>query len=121
MKPTNQHTGNFGESLAADYLEQKGYCILHRNLKAGRVEIDIVAMHQEVLIFVEVKTRKNNFFGFPEEAVGYKKETNIARAAAIIREDMQHEKEIRFDIISVTLEPAIEIHHIEDAFFPGLA
>lgn len=121
MTTNKQRTGKLGENLASEYLIKKGYQIVERNLKANRAEIDIVALFEGVLIFVEVKTRTNNFFGYPEESVGIKKEENIARAAAVIRENLNHEKEIRFDIISITLQPMIEIHHIEDAFFPGMS
>ncbi len=120
MKTHNQHTGAKGEELAAAYLEKNGYIILNKNIKAAKAEIDILAKFNHILVFVEVKTRNNNFFGYPEESVGMKKEENIARAAAIIIEELNHEEEIRFDIISITLNPTVEIHHIEDAFFPGL-
>jgi len=119
-KKLNIETGKKGENLAAEYLEKKGYLIIHRNIKANKAELDIVAKYQKTLVFVEVKTRKNDFFGYPEESVNIKKENNIARAAAYIREELEHEAEIRFDIISITLEPQVVIHHIEDAFFPGL-
>lgn len=116
----NLTIGNKGEDLATEYLIKKGYAIVYRNIKANKAEIDIVATTQNILVFVEVKTRKNNYFGYPEEAVNARKEGNIAKAASSIREQLNHENEIRFDIISITLEPQIEIHHIEDAFFPGL-
>ena len=60
--------GKWGEDLATAYLEQKGYTIVERDWKSGRRDIDIIARDGNIVVFVEVKTRKNSVFGAPEEA-----------------------------------------------------
>lgn len=111
--------GKKGEDLASSFLELKGYEILERNWRFRRAEIDIIAKHNEKLIFVEVKTRSTDFFGNPEEAVHIKKQDLIARAAGAYILKVQHDWLIRYDVISILLFPdsTYSIEHIEDAFF----
>ena len=115
MKPAKSKTelGRIGEETAKTYLINKGYHILTQNYRYKRDEIDIIALFENCLIFVEVKARKNNFFGNPEEAVSKTKAQNIIRAAQnyIIIENWKYD--IRFDIVAIT---GNEIFHIEDAF-----
>ena len=61
----NNILGKRGEQLAVSFLEKKGYQILATNWRHRRAEIDIIAMDEDVLVFVEVKTRNNNNFGEP--------------------------------------------------------
>ncbi|MEJ8803740.1 YraN family protein [Pontibacter sp. H249] len=116
---TNNHirTGQNGEHAAAAHLLELGYTILHRNYRYKRAEVDIIATRDDVLVFVEVKTRTTDVFGFPEEAVGPKKEAQLLAAAEEYIYQTGWNKEIRFDIIAITLTPKQEIHHIEDAFY----
>jgi putative endonuclease len=67
--------GRWGEALAAEYLESKGYLIIARNLRTPYGEIDLIAIHEQpsVLLFIEVKTRRSKQFGPPEEAVNLRK------------------------------------------------
>jgi putative endonuclease len=113
----NQLQGRLGEELAASYLIEKGYQIVGRNVRAGRSEFDLIATYQAYLIFVEVKTRKDAYFGQPESFVGASKENAMVRGAQHYIENIGYEGEIRFDIISITLQPQIEIEHFEDAFW----
>lgn len=116
---TNSHilTGQQGENLAAEFLLKQGYAILHRNYRYKRTEIDIIAQKDGVLIFIEVKTRATDVFGYPEEAVNRRKERILLNAAEVFIHRIRWQKDIRFDIISVTLTaPQPFIHHIEDAF-----
>ncbi len=102
--------------MAVDYLKDLGYSILERNFRSGRAEIDVIAMKDNKLIFVEVKTRTGEGFGFPEEAVDDKKQEMLEQCA----EDYMLEKDwkgnIRFDVIAVSLNRKEPILHIEDAF-----
>lgn len=111
-------TGKEGELIAQQYLVQKGYLILHTNWRYSHCEVDIIAQLGKLLVFVEVKTRSTNFFGYPEEAVTRRKQLLLAKAATAYTETLQPDVEIRFDVISITLavgqQP--EIYHIEDAF-----
>ncbi|MCU0450710.1 MAG: YraN family protein [Bernardetiaceae bacterium] len=109
--------GQRGEDLAAVFLQQKGYEILHRNYRYLRGEIDIVARQGQVLVFVEVKTRKSISYGYPEQAVGPGKQHLIKQTAEGFLVEHQHQGDIRFDIVSIVTWPGLEIVHFEDAFF----
>lgn len=116
--------GDWGEELASRYLQKQGFEILERNWRYSRAEVDIIARHRGLLIFVEVKQRKNTDFGYPESFVSEKQQQLLAEAAAVFCDAMAYEGEIRFDVISIIGQPAQEgpdLHHLKDAFFPGLA
>ena len=117
-----QATGLLGETLAAEMLQQKGFRILCRNYRKGRTEIDIIAASKDLLLFIEVKTRRgSNSFGYPEEAVNRKKAARIIWAAGFYIEKIDWQKDIRFDIVAVHLpehgNDQPELYHIEDAFY----
>ena len=63
--------GQWGENLAAEYLRSKGYVIINRDWHSGHRDLDIIAEDDDVVVFVEVKTRRNNIFGAPEEAIDF--------------------------------------------------
>lgn len=117
----NNILGKLGEKLAVSFLKQKGYHILEKNWRHRRSEIDIIAKNNKILVFVEVKTRNNNHYGEPEIAVNQKKENLIANAGAAYMQQIGHNWEVRFDIISIIYknEKSFTIKHFEDAFFPG--
>ena len=109
--------GKLGEDLAANYLIDKGYQILERNWHSGHKEIDIVALDDNYLVIVEVKTRKSDDFGEPDIAVGRDKQRILIWAADAYVRYKKLNVDVRFDIISIVFtdgEPQIE--HIEDAF-----
>lgn len=114
--------GHWGESKAADYLEANGYGIVRRNWVSGHRDIDIIAHKNGTLVFVEVKTRRNNVFAEPQNAVNRRKIRSITFAANtfINSQDINPNMHIRFDIITVTGTPetGYDINHIEDAFIP---
>lgn len=119
--PSHLDTGKRGESIAAEFLQRKGWRIAERNWRAGRGEIDLVAWaHERLLVFVEVKTRAGDGFGGPEEAVNARKQDLLARTAGLYMEHIGYDWEIRFDIVAVLLrgDKVLEIRHVEDAFFP---
>jgi putative endonuclease len=119
----NMITGREGENHAAEYLEKLGWIIETKNFYAAKGEIDIIAWRNErVLVFVEVKTRRDDNFGKPYEAVTSKKQEHIARAAGVFMQKIGHEGAIRFDVISVILKNGElrSLDHVEDAFFPGI-
>lgn len=116
-------TGKWGEQEALSYLKE--HCpdmkVLYTNWTYKKCEVDIIAKEKDQLVFVEVKTRSSDKFGFPEESVGPKKKQKLAEAAAALIEELNHEGEIRFDILSITGSPNhFEVYYIKDAFFPGL-
>ena len=113
-------TGKKGEQLALDHLRAKGYQILECNWRYCRAEVDIIAKIEEVIVFIEVKTRSGAAFGPPEAFLSAHQEKRIADAAAAYLEKIDHQWEIRFDIISIILkDPQSQIKHFEDAFFPS--
>lgn len=113
----NKTRGNYGENLAAHFLENKGFTILERNFRFKRAEIDIIAKKEKLLLFVEVKARTNQNFGFPEEAVNEKKVGLIIMAANHYIHEKHWHGEIRFDIIAISLKGTVEVVHLEDAFY----
>jgi len=115
-----QELGKKGEDLADDYLKRKGYSIVHRNFRMGRAEIDLIATFQNVLIFIEVKTRSSTQFGFPEEFVTSHKEQMLFQAADEYCETMNVDLPIRFDIVAIVINNSTsKITHFEDAFWPS--
>lgn len=114
--------GKWGEELAAKYLEQKGYVIRDRDWRQGKLDLDIVAVADdgETVVFVEVKARKTNAFGQPEQAVDAKKIKRLARAADSYVKSLGVLAPLRFDIVSIIgdQEEAQTIEHIVDAFNP---
>ena len=75
---TNQEIGNIGENAAANLLIEKGYKILERNYRTSHLEVDIIALKDDVVAFVEVKTRAVNYMVSPQDAVNYRKQNYIA-------------------------------------------
>ena len=112
--------GKEGENLAAAFLRAKGYQIIEINKRFGRAEIDIIAKIGNEYVFVEVKTRTSDYFGFPEEAIDKKKIALMGKAAEQFSLEKNDDLEIRFDLISLVFgDDKHNIIHIEDAFFPG--
>ena len=113
--------GDRGEMMAVDFVRDKGYQILETNWRYRRSEVDIIARDGEVLVFVEVKTRSDNYFGNPETFVTAHKIKMLYDAASAYAMEVDHPWEVRFDIISVMIPkdapPTIE--HFVDAFYPG--
>ena len=114
-------TGRWGEKKAENFLKKAGYQILGRRVRAGRHdELDIIARQDDTLVFVEVKTRKNEQYGRPSAAVNRDKRRKLSRAAvSFLKKRRLRPPHIRFDIVEVIGEPdsgAPEIRHIENAF-----
>lgn len=111
--------GVLGEQLAAGFLIEKGYEVLERNYRHLRSEIDLVVKRDDWLIFVEVKTRTSNAFGFPEEFVDSKKKKMIFEGADYYLFITNWPGNVRYDIVAVNLEDEAHprIHHLEDAFY----
>ncbi len=111
----HHHTGKEGEALAAKYLVASGFSILHTNWRYARYEIDIIAEKDEILHFIEVKTRRSDTYGMPEEAVSDKKLESLYSAADRYMEAYPGWHRIQFDILSIRLRRAnTEYFFIED-------
>jgi len=113
--------GRKGETLAKTFLEAAGYEILDENWTHGKAEIDLVAYKDRVIIFTEVKTRTGNGFGEPEDFVDNRKQKLLAAAADEYIYLMDHQGEVRFDIVSILFDKNANytLKHIEDAFWPS--
>jgi putative endonuclease len=111
-------TGNFGEELAATYLQQSGFVLLHQNWRHGHWEVDIIAEKDKVLHFVEVKTRRTKNFGHPEESVTKKKIQNLINASEQYLHQFPQWQRIQFDILSITIlkNQPVEYFLIEDVY-----
>ena len=111
----SRRRGMYYENLAAEYLQQKGFQILHRNFCSRVGEIDLVARQEEYLVFVEVKYRRRGG-GHPLEAVGARKQRRICRTADYycLCYGYQENTPCRFDVVGFV---GNEMIHIEDAFF----
>jgi putative endonuclease len=95
--------GMEGENLAETWLKEKGYRILHRNWRYSYYEIDIIAVKNKILSFIEVKARNASPFGYPEDSVTKKKFKNLQRAADQFLFLHPGYKWIQYHILSVTL------------------
>jgi putative endonuclease len=115
MKPKSE-IGHEGENRAMQYLIDSGYKILERNYRYGRAEIDIICRIDHLIVFVEVKTRKNNAFGYPESFVSDSQAERIMEAADEFTFSKNWEGNIRFDIISIETSMNNKITHFKDAF-----
>jgi putative endonuclease len=109
--------GKRGELIAVDYLKSRGYKILEMNWRTKHKEIDIIAIDKNEIVFIEVKTRKNDYFGDPEEAVNLKKQKLLINAAEAYIFSNKIDLDARFDIISVICDGSNHsINHIKEAF-----
>ena len=116
----HNNLGKWGEGVAADYLEQQGHSILERGWRSGHKDIDLIAFKQGILAFVEVKTRKNNAYIQPQQAVDRHKIKLLMTAANRYICNNNIDAEIRFDIVAITGTDYsnYKIEHIEQAFLP---
>jgi len=117
-KSMKKELGHRGEDIAARYLQQQGYRIVQRNFRSRYGEVDIICTQQNVLVFVEVKTRTGTSFGSPEEAVTPAKRDHIRKVALIYLETCtQAFREIRFDVVGIIMESGeARINHLVAAF-----
>lgn len=116
MAEHNDH-GAEGEELATHFLIEKGYKIIERNWRSGKQEIDIIALKDNVLHFIEVKALVKPSDNNPEERVNYKKFRHLAKAAEAYTEDHPASYEIQYDVVSVILSKPPVIDFFEDLFY----
>ncbi len=104
---SNITVGQKGENIATDYLKRHGYKVLDRNFRSRRWgEIDIVAVDDDTLVFVEVKTRVGTQYGEPVEAVTPFKIRALKRAGQYYKLEYPETPEaLRIDVVSIILDP----------------
>ena len=109
--------GKKGEQLAEEYLSGLGYTIISRNWRHGRYEIDLVTEKNEVLHFIEVKTRSSGNYGLPEESIDKKKLRHMVFAGAQYHQLFPQWKRIQFDVLSISFAGnEIQYFLIEDVY-----
>ena len=109
--------GREGEYRAARFLAEKGYKILDRNYNTRSGEIDLVALHNGEVVFVEVKTRTSDAYGAPELAVTPQKQRRMIKAAlGYIKYKKLHQVPCRFDVVAITAAAGHELQLIQNAF-----
>ena len=115
---TSAEIGSAGEKIAALYLEKKGYKILRRNYRVKGGEIDIIAENDDIISFVEVKTRSVDYISDGFEAVTKSKQKLIIKAAAEYFYRCGSDKQPRFDVVSIVLDgkKVVGFNYITDAF-----
>ena len=113
--------GKFGEDVASKYLEEKGYKIKERNYRTFLGEIDIISEYKGNIIFVEVKTRRSDRFGYPEEAINFNKQRKIIKnALCYLAKYNLWKKNYCFDVILVSIsndKDVKRLKHIRNAFY----
>lgn len=118
MKDLRKITGNNGEDRACEFLLKSGYQIEARNFRTKTGEIDIIALKNETLVFVEVKTLPNGTLELLSHVLDARKRKRIVKTAkcflSIYRQYSNNY--IRFDVIVVDMPGFPDIYHIENAF-----
>lgn len=114
----HNETGKKGELLAVDYLQQQGFTILHCNWRHSHYEIDVIAIRQDILHFIEVKTRQSLAWGQPEESVSKEKIRSVVKAGVAFQYEYPQWKRVQYDVLSITLTDSQtpEFFYIEDVY-----
>ena len=112
--------GDQGERIAERFLRRQGYRVVGRSVRSEWGEIDLIAVHQRTIVFVEVKTRRSLGSGHPAEAVDDEKQRRLTRLALVwLKRNKLLEYRSRFDVVAVTINGPCgteRIEHIQNAF-----
>jgi putative endonuclease len=115
----SKELGDWGETYAANYLEELGYEVLRRNVRTPYGEIDIVAKEKNQLVFVEVKTRSSKKFGNPEDSVTEGKIIHLIESAvSFLQENPEFTEDWRVDVIAIRVDSqrkSPSLAHFENA------
>jgi TIGR00252 family protein len=115
-----KNIGNYGEDYACEYIRSIGYKIIKRNYFSRNGEIDIIALKDNILVFIEVKTRCFSNYGLGEESISYTKKVKCIKTAKyFIHKNNLYHLNVRFDVITITLDidkNKKSIQYYEDAF-----
>ena len=113
-----KNIGMKGENEVVKFLKEKNYIILNQNWRFKHKEIDIIALKNNILCIVEVKTRSTNYTS-PKDAVTKAKQRNLIIATNAYVEQKELDFEVRFDVAEVFLEnKTYRINYIENAYIP---
>ena len=115
-------TGRFGEELVVKHLQQQGWRVIATNWRCRAGEIDIVAQEDDSLVFVEVRTRRSDSFGTPEESITPRKQARLRRLGATYVQRSSWTGPWRIDVVAVRLHSggrAPDITHYRHAVSGG--
>lgn len=115
---TTKKIGDSGEEKAAIFLEKEGYTILSRNFRTKRGEIDIIAIENATVVFIEVKTAPHGTLQTLEHILGESKQKRIIETAKrfLISHRQYSNSYIRFDVLIVDMPCYPEVYHLKNAF-----
>lgn len=117
LATARQNLGKAAEALAAQYLQEQGFTIVARNYRYRRAEIDLIAQKDRLLLFVEVKARSSDKFGYPEAFVSSHQQALLQEGAEEYMMRHNWHEAIRFDIMAVYHQGGqLTLRHFEDAF-----
>ena len=110
--------GNEGENRAAAFLEAKGFSIIERNWRTKQGEIDIIAVKNDILAFVEVKTLPNGTLDMIQRELNYQKRQRIIKTSKrfLLKHREYNNSYVRFDVIVIDMPGLEPVYHIENAF-----
>jgi putative endonuclease len=122
MKPAQsfqrQQLGKLGENIAATFLQKAGYKIIGHNFKGRYGELDLIALHNNILVFIEVKTRNSRDYGLPEESVTPRKLREVVQTAQFYKSlHPELPEAMRIDVIAIELntdESVKALRHIQN-------
>lgn len=118
---THNELGKFGEQLAQQYLVEHGYQIVETNWRLNKLEADIIALHEGMIVLVEVKTRRSDQFGKPEDFIYDKKLKSCVRLLNAYIRQKGRKEEGRIDVVSVVINPrGAEVELIPNAIMPHM-
>ncbi len=118
----SQALGALGERIAARWLARDGWQVVDRRWRSGRRDLDLVAIRDNVVAFVEVKTRQSTWSGQPVEAVNWRKQRELTRSAQAWMDQRgtllaPEDAVFRFDIVGVVASRSqVAVRHVEGAF-----
>ena len=118
MKNYKKTTGNNGEDRAVLYLKSKGYSVIERNYRTKGGEVDIIALIDDVVVFVEVKTLPGGDIDLLAHELNIRKQKRIIETAKLflLNHREYNSRVIRFDVLVIDLPGFDPVYHIQDAF-----
>ncbi len=118
--PSTIQIGTVAETLAAEYLQRQGLCLLERNLRCRAGELDLVCLDGEVLVIVEVRRRARSDFGGAVASITWRKRRTLLRATRYFwqRRTAWQSRMLRFDVLALQGRPdgTLDVEWIKDAF-----
>jgi putative endonuclease len=110
-------TGDRAEAIAASELERRGFTIIGRNVRVGRLELDVIAQRGSLVVFCEVRARTRTGIAAPYESIDRSKIERLRRAAlGWLTQRVGARVDVRFDVASIVLGPPMKMDYFENAF-----